>query len=90
MTSATQAVRGPERHRGADVHEQPGRERALGDVVADVRVPGAGAGGGVEVADVVAELVGPDLRELRAGSAPRRPALARKRAGRAAGEHEVE
>ena len=85
-----QAVGGAERHRGGDVDEQPGRERALGHVVADVGDAGARAGGGIDRADVVAELVRPDLRELRAGAAARRPALARQHAGRAAGEHEVE
>ncbi len=73
-----------------DVHEHPRRERALGDVVAHVRVAGAGGGGGVELADVVADLVRPDLRELGPHAQARRAPLARKGAGRAVGEDEVE
>ena len=51
---------------------------------------GAGAGGGVDAPDVVADLVRADLGELGARAASRRAALARQRARGAAGEDEVE
>ena len=79
-TSAFSRLRRAERHRGRDVEHDPGRERALGDVQADVRAAGAGARGRVDVAHVVAELVGPQLRELGAEADPGGAAVARKRA----------
>ena len=85
-----QALRGAKRHARRDVHEHPRRERALGDVVAHVRMAGARGGGGVELADVVADLVGPDLREFGPHAQARRAPLTRKGAGRAVGEDEVE
>ena len=46
-------------------------------VLPDVRDERAGAGRRVELADVVAGLVGPQLRELGAGADPGRAPLAR-------------
>ena len=69
-----QAARGPERHRGGDVEHDPGGERALGHVQADVSLPRAGGRRGVDMAHVVADLVRTKLSELHpdahAGSAP--------------------
>ena len=65
---ALEPVGGAERHRGGDVEHEPGRDRALGDLEADVRRAGARAGRRVEPADVVARLVGPQLRDLGAGA----------------------
>ena len=59
-------------------------------MVADVRHAGAGARGGVEPAHVVADLVGPHLRQLRARAEARRPPLAGQHPGGAARDHEVE
>ncbi len=79
----------PKRHRGREVEQDPGRERPLGHVLAHVRHAGAGAGGGVEPAHVVAHLVGPHLGELGAPAAARRPggrpAARPPRGGRARG-----
>ena len=66
------AVGGAEAHRGRGVEQQPGRERALRDVHAHVRLARARGDAPVDLAHVVAELVGPDLREL--GAASRAPA----------------
>ena len=75
--------RGAERHRGRDVEHDPRRQRPLGHVQAHVGRAGARAGGGVDVAHVVADLVRAQLGELgaqadaggaavaRAGSGPR-------------------
>ena len=57
--------------------QHPRGQRALGDVVAHVGDAGARGGGGVDPADVVAELVGADLGELGARAAAGRAALAR-------------
>jgi len=63
-----QAVGGAERHRGGDVEHEPGREDPLRNLQTDVRDAGARAGGRVELADVVAELVRAQLRELGAAA----------------------
>ena len=69
-----QPPRGAERHRRRDVEHDPGRQRALGHVQADVRLAGAGGRRGIDVAHVVADLVRAQLRELGAdadaGGAP--------------------
>ena len=57
-----------ERHRRRDVKGDPRRQRPLGHVQAHVRLAGARGRRGVEVADVVARLVRPQLRQLGAGA----------------------
>ena len=81
-----QAQPGAERHRRAQVEHDPGRQRALGHVLADVRDAGARAGRRIELARVVARLVRAQLGELGARADARRPALARQRAAGAAGD----
>ena len=65
-TSAFSRSRGAERHRRRDVEHDPGRQRPLGHVQPHVRLPGPRGRGGVEVAHVVAGLVGAQLRQLGA------------------------
>ena len=67
---------GAERHRRRDVEHDPGRQRALGHVQADVRLAGAGGRGRVDVADVVADLVRAQLCELHADADARRAPVA--------------
>ena len=87
---ALEPVGGAERHRGRDVEHQPGGDRALGDLQADVRHAGARAGRGVEAADVVARLVGPQLRDLGAGAEAGREVVAGQHPGRAPAQREVQ
>ena len=58
-------VCGAERHRGRHVEDEPGDERPLGHVDADVRLAGAGGDVPVDRADVVAGQVRPHLEQLR-------------------------
>ncbi len=74
--------RGAEGHRRRDVEHEPCRHRALADVHAHVRLAHPRGHVPVDVADVVARLVGADQRQLGAG---RRPAASRGRPGRATG-----
>ena len=71
------AVGGAERHRGRDVEHEPGRQRALADVHAHVRLAQPRRRVPVDVADVVAREVRPDHRQLGAGAGLRRQVLAR-------------
>ena len=73
-----QPARGPERHRRRDVEHDPGSERALGHVHADVGLSGAGRGGGVDVAHVVADLVRAELCKLQADAHAGGTAIARQ------------
>ena len=68
--------RGAELHRGRDVEHQPRRHRALADVHADVRLAHPRGHVPVDVAHVVARLVGADQRQLGAGADLRRRVLA--------------
>ena len=79
------AIGRAEQHRRRDVEDQPGRQRAFGDVDADVRLAGAGGHVPVDPAGVVARLVGPDLGELGRRPEGGRAVVARKHARRAAG-----
>ena len=85
-----QPVGGAERHRRRDVEHEPGREDPLGDLQAHVRDPGARAGRRVELAHVVADLVGPQLRELRAAADAGREPVAGKHPGAALRERQRE
>ena len=87
---ALEPVGGAERHRGGDVEDQPGGDRALGDLEADVRRAGARAGRGIEAAHVVARLVGPQLRDLGAGAEAGGEVVAGQDPGRAPAQREVE
>ena len=80
-----QPPRGAERHRWRDVEHDPGRERALGHVQANVWLSGPGGRRRVDVAHVVADLVGAELRELDADRRRRRHADRREASGRRAG-----
>ena len=70
-------LRGAEGHRGRDVEHEPRGHRALADVHAHVRLAHARGHVPVDVADVVARLVGPDRRELGARADLRREVVAR-------------
>jgi hypothetical protein len=59
-------------------------------VQAHVRLAGARRGGGIELANVIADLVGPQLRDLGAAADARAETVAGQRAAHAAGDHEVE
>ena len=78
------AVRGAEAHRRRDVEQQPRGERALRDLDAHVGVAGARGRGPVDLAHVVAELVGPHLRDLGADARARASDARRRRANRSA------
>ena len=67
-TSAFSRLAVPNGHRRRHVEHDPGGERALGHVQADMSLPGAGGRGGVDVAYVVADHVRTELRELHAGA----------------------
>ena len=69
------AVGGPERHRRRHVEEQPRGERPLRDVDPDVGHGRPRRDVPVDVADVVARLVRPDLGELGAAATVVRPEL---------------
>ena len=58
-------VRGPEVHRRRGVQDEPCRELAVGDVLADLRDAGTGRRVPVDPADVVARLVRPDAIEVQ-------------------------
>ena len=79
-TSDFSRVRGAERHRRRDVEHEPGRQRPLGHVQAHVRLAHARGGGRVDLAHVVADLVGAQLRELGAGAEAGGAPVARQRA----------
>lgn len=81
---------GAEGHRGRQVECDPGGERSLGNVQAHVRLSGTGSGGGVEVADVVADHVRAQLRELEARPDPGGAAVTRKRARDQSSDHHVD
>ena len=87
-SSAAPAV--PNAIDGETSSDDPGRQRALGHVLAHVRHAGARARRRVDLAHVVADLVGPQLRELGARRRRRSPRWspgqrARRRAARARG-----
>ena len=83
-----QPVGGAERHRRGEVDDEPGREDPLGHLQAHVRDTGARARRGVELAHVVAELVGAQLRELGAAAHAGRRAIAGEHARPAARERQ--
>ena len=56
--------------------DEPGREDPLGHLQAHVRDAGSRTRGRVELAHVVADDVGPQLRDLRPRADARRPVLA--------------
>ena len=85
-----QPARGSERHRRRHVEHDPGRQRPLGNVQADVRTAGAGARGGVDVADVVAGLVRAQLGELGAEPDPGGAPVARQRPGDQPGDAQIQ
>ena len=75
-----QPPRRAERHRRGDVEHDPRRQRPLRDMQADVRHARAARGRGrVDVTDVIADLVRPDLGEFHPEPNPRRAAFARQR-----------
>ena len=80
-----------ERHRGRGVEHEPGHERSLGQMDADVRCPGPRRHVPIDLADVVLDrLVRPDLRQLTASSEQRRPVVARQHALDATCDRQVE
>ena len=85
-----QPLRRAEGHRGRDVEDDPGGQRALGHVQAHVRLAGARGRRGVDLAHVVADLVRAQLGELGARPHAGGAAVARQRAGRVARDDEVE
>ena len=85
-----QAQRRAKRHRRRDVEHDPRRERALGHVHAHVRLAGARGGSGIDVAHVIANLVGAQLGELGPGADPGRPPVARQHPRDQAAERYVE
>ncbi len=84
------AVGRAELHRDRAVEHEPGRERPLGDVHADVRLVRAGRREPVHLAHVVARLVGADLRELGRDAEMARAELAAQHAVDALAHREVE
>jgi hypothetical protein len=81
---------GAEGHRRRHVDDEPRRQRALGDVHAHVRDAGARRRRRVDLAHVVADLVGAQLRELGAGADAGRAPVTGQQPGRAAGDDEIE
>ena len=75
-----QPQRAPEGHRGRHVDRDPRGQRALGHVQAHVRLAGARRRRRVDVADVVADLVRAELRELGARPDARGAPVAGQRA----------
>ena len=74
------AIGGAEAHRRRRVEHQPRREHALSVVHAHVRLACASGGAPVDPPNVVARLVGSDLRELGAVAVPRRAIVAAEKA----------
>jgi hypothetical protein len=87
---ALQPLGRAERHRRRAVDDDPGRERSLRHVQADVRLAHARGGGGVDLAYVVADLVRAQLCQLGpapdAGGQP----VAGQHPARSARDHQVE
>ena len=85
-----QPLGGAERHRGRDVEHDPRRHRPLGDVQADVRLA-AGARGRrrVDVADIVADDIRPQLGELDPETDAGRAPVAGQRVREAARDRDV-
>ncbi len=83
-------VGGAERHRSRRVEHHPRRQCPLADVDANVRLAHAGGDVPVDVADVVARVVGADHRQLGAGADLRRQVLAGHEALHASQDREVE
>ena len=67
---------GPEVHRRGGVEQQPRGDLAVLDVLPDVRRVGARGDVPVDVPQVVAELVLPQVRDVDAGAAEHRPEIA--------------
>ena len=74
-------VRGAEGHRGRHVEHDPRGERPLGHVETHVWLAGAGSRRRVEVANVIAGLVGAQLGKLHPRADAGRAAVARQSAG---------
>ena len=87
---ALEPVGGAERHRRRHVQHDPGRQQPLGHLLAHVGDAGARRGGRVDLAHVVAGLVGAQLRELGARAHPGAPVLARAHPAHTPYESEVE
>ena len=87
---ALEPIRGAEGHRRRHVHRQPRREQPLGHLLAHVRDARARGRRRVDLAHVVAGLIGPQLRELGAAADARAAMLAGAHAPDAAHEGEVE
>jgi hypothetical protein len=87
---ALQPVGGAERHRRRHVQRDPGGQRPLRNLEADVGDARAGGRRGIDLAHVVADLVGTELSQLGAHAEPRRAAVARQRARGTASHDQIE
>ncbi len=83
-------VGGAEVHRRGAVDEQPGRQLAVGHVLADLRDAAARGGLPVDAPDVVARLVRPDAVELQAGAKAQPAVVADEASPRASGQGDLQ
>ena len=87
---ALEPVGGAERHRGRHIDREPGHEKPLWHLLADVGDARARRGRRIELAHVVTRLVGPELGELGARADPGAAVLSGHHSARPPHEGEVE